>query len=64
MPQEREKAYRDFAKSQLSETAKYLTAAWEYRNQPAIRRPAHRRFRRRAGACTPSPFGSGSTTSA
>jgi hypothetical protein len=28
----REKAYQEYAKSQLSETAKYLTAAWEYRN--------------------------------
>ena len=31
----RDQAYQDFAKSQLSETAKYLTAAWEYRTRPA-----------------------------
>ena len=31
----RDQAYQDFAKSQLSETAKYLEAAWEYRNRPA-----------------------------
>ncbi len=31
----REKAYQDFARSQLSETAKYLTAAWEYQKTPA-----------------------------
>jgi Protein of unknown function (DUF1553)/Protein of unknown function (DUF1549)/Planctomycete cytochrome C len=28
---DREKAYQGYAKSQLSETAKYLTASWEYR---------------------------------
>ena len=31
----RDRAYQDFAKSQLSETAKYLTAAWEHRTRPA-----------------------------
>ena len=30
-----DRAYQDFAKSQLSETAKYLTAAWEYQRRPA-----------------------------
>jgi hypothetical protein len=32
----REKAYQEYAKSQLSETAKYLTAAWEYRKASAL----------------------------
>jgi hypothetical protein len=32
---EREKIYQEYAKSQLSETAKYLTAVWEYRNASA-----------------------------
>jgi hypothetical protein len=31
----RDQAYQDFAKAQLSETAKYLVAVWEYRNRPA-----------------------------
>ena len=35
----RDQAYQDFAKSQLSETAKYLTAAWEYRHPPANSAP-------------------------
>ncbi len=31
----RQQAYQDYAKSQLSETAKYVAAVWEYHNQPA-----------------------------
>ena len=60
----RDRAYQDFAKSQLSETAKYLTAAWEYQHAagelPARPSPSSRP----AKGCTPSPCGSGSTTSA
>ncbi|HVS38182.1 MAG TPA: DUF1549 domain-containing protein, partial [Gemmataceae bacterium] len=35
IPMVRDQAYQDFARSQLSETAKYLIGAWEYGNQSA-----------------------------